>query len=127
MATRQPRTTAWRTRFGLAAELHAAARLQASGLRVLEHRFRTPAGEVDLIAREAGTLVFVEVKARRQHRWGRGAEAVDARKRARLRAAAVAYLRQQGRGVADIRFDVIEIWSQAGRLHCRWLRDAFRG
>jgi putative endonuclease len=115
----------WSARFGLAAERHVAAMLRAAGLDVLECRYRTPDGEIDLVAREAGTLIFVEVKARRGADFGSAEEAVDWRKQRRLVAAARAYLCQVGhRG--DSRFDVVAVESRAGRVSCRWIRDAFR-
>src|SRR6266851_4978697 len=51
-------------RFGLSAESRAAALLIAKGYRILARRFRTPLGEIDIVARRRGVLVFVEVKAR---------------------------------------------------------------
>lgn len=114
-------------RFGLAAERFAEEYLVAAGLEVLARRYRTRGGELDLVARDGGTIVFVEVKARRQLRWGGGAEAVDRHKQARLRAAAAAYLRHLPPGRRATRFDVIEVWSRRGRLRVRWLTDAFRG
>jgi putative endonuclease len=51
-------------RFGLSAESRAAAYLIAKGYRILARRFKTPVGEIDIVARRRGVLVFVEVKAR---------------------------------------------------------------
>jgi Holliday junction resolvase-like predicted endonuclease len=51
-------------RFGLTAESRAAAYLIAKGYRILARRFKTPVGEIDIVARRRGVLVFVEVKAR---------------------------------------------------------------
>src|SRR5439155_14493815 len=80
------RPSFYRRRAGLGrtGEAAAARHLAARGFRILETRFRTRAGEIDLVAEEAGTLVFVEVKARCSLFCGRPSEAVDARKRARL-------------------------------------------
>lgn len=124
---KQPRPLHWATQFGLVAERFAAACLEAAGVRVLEHRFRDRRGEIDLIARDGEALVFVEVKARRSSRWGGGAEAVGERKQASVRSAAAAYLRRRRPRRGPLRFDVIEVWSEGGRLRARWLRDAFRG
>jgi putative endonuclease len=56
------RVAAFRT--GLSAEARAAAYLMAKGYRILAKRFRTPHGEIDLVARKRNLLVFIEVKAR---------------------------------------------------------------
>src|ERR1041384_3668442 len=56
------RVAAFRT--GLSAESRAAAYLIAKGYRIVARRFRTPVGEIDIVARRRGVLVFVEVKAR---------------------------------------------------------------
>ena len=51
-------------KFGISAESRAAAFLIAKGYRILARRYRSPAGEIDIVARRRGTLIFVEVKAR---------------------------------------------------------------
>ena len=77
-------------RLGLSAESRAAAYLIAKGYRILARRWRSPAGEIDIVARRRGTLVFVEVKARA--RLDDAAEAGDA--------AAAPPHRRRGRSVA---------------------------
>src|SRR2546427_11418534 len=73
---------------GLSAESRAAAYLIAKGYRIVARRFRSPAGEIDIVARRRGTLVFVEVKAR--ERLDDAAEAVTERQRRRTIAGAEA-------------------------------------
>jgi putative endonuclease len=116
----------WNRSFGAAAEAHVASLLRQAGLTVQELRFRCPRGEIDIVAREGSTLVFVEVKARRSDDFGVPEEAVGARKQSRLFAAARAYLRSH-RHHGACRFDVVSVRSRAGRLQCEWIRDAFRG
>ncbi|WP_029144316.1 YraN family protein [Microbacterium luticocti] len=69
---------------GRAGEQRAAAYLSARGFAVLDRNWRAPGGELDVVARRDGTVVFVEVKTRRSDGFGDPLEAVDARKRARL-------------------------------------------
>src|SRR4051812_7990380 len=69
----------------------AARHLSRQGLRVLVRGYRTPLGEVDLVARDGDVLVFVEVKARRQ---GQPAEAVTPEKQRRLTLAALRFLKE---------------------------------
>src|ERR1700731_3904118 len=77
-------------RFGLSAESRAAAFLIAKGYRILGRRFRTPVGEIDIVARRRGILVFVEVKARDS--FDAAAEAIGRRQQNRIAAAARSWL-----------------------------------
>ena len=101
---------------GLWGEHRAAAYLKRQGMRILEKRYRTPHGEIDLIAQDRDTLVFVEVKARPNGNEGDGLLAVNAKKRGHLRYAAQVYLRSHP--WEQVRFDVIEI-SGAGLQHIK--------
>jgi putative endonuclease len=74
-------------RWGLYAELMAAAWLRLKGYRILARRFRSPVGEIDLIARRGAHFAFVEVKARPA-----AGEVLTARQRRRIRRAAEAWL-----------------------------------
>src|SRR5436190_9717621 len=92
--------------FGLSAESRAAAYLVAKGYRILARRWRSPVGELDIVARRRGTLIFVEVKAR--ERLDDAAEAVVVRQQLRIIAAAEAWLATHpNHGNSDIRFDVV--------------------
>jgi putative endonuclease len=95
-------------RFGISAESRAAAYLVAKGYRILGRRFRTPVGEIDIVARRRGVLVFVEVKARES--FDAAAEAIGPRQRHRIIAAAQCWLaaHPQDAGRA-MRFDVVLI------------------
>ncbi len=104
---------------GWLGEMKAAACLRRQGMRILERRYRSSHGEIDLIAREGGTLVFLEVKTRPRGGLDSGLQAVNAEKRRHIRSAAREYLRAHGG--ADYRFDVIEI-SAAGLRH---IKNAF--
>ncbi len=101
---RLDRQVAFRT--GISAESRAAAFLIAKGFRILARRFRTPVGEIDIVARRRKLLVFVEVKAR--ERLDDAAWSVTERQRARIVAAAEAWLAAcPDRSIQDIRFDAM--------------------
>jgi putative endonuclease len=90
---------------GFEAEWLAAALLRLKGYRILEKRFSASGGEIDLIARRGGALVFVEVKARNNLDAAR--EAISADKRRRVSRAARAYLGRLPRLPKTIRFDAV--------------------
>jgi len=93
-------------RVGLSAESRAAAYLIAKGYRIVARRFRTPVGEIDIVARRRNVLVFVEVKAR--VRLDDAAESVTDRGKRRIVAAAEAWLAANPDDVnRNIRFDAI--------------------
>ena len=112
---------------GRLAEDFAARYLEQKGYRILERRFRSRQGEIDLIAKDGNTLVFVEVKYRRSLKWGRPADAVDAGKRRRLTMTAAYYLRQSRQIDTCCRFDVIELWREEGSLRVQHYQNAFDG
>jgi len=91
---------------GAHAEALAADYLMRQGLTIVARNFRTRFGEIDLIACDGRTLVFVEVRLRRSTRFGGAVESITARKRARLVAAANGYLSGIGRE-PPCRFDAI--------------------
>ncbi len=93
-------------RVGISAESRAAALLVAKGFRILARRWRSPAGEIDIVARRKHLLVFVEVKARAD--FDAAAESISPRQQQRIAAAAEAWLAAFGQGsLRDFRFDVI--------------------
>jgi putative endonuclease len=93
-------------RWGISAESRAAAFLVAKGFRILARRWRSPVGEIDIVARRRSLLVFVEVKAR--ERLDDAAWSVTERQRGRIAAAAEAWLAGHADGsISDMRFDVI--------------------
>jgi putative endonuclease len=100
------RVAAFRT--GLSAETRAAAWLIAKGYRILAKRFRTPYGEIDIVARRRNLLAFVEVKAR--NTLDEAAYAVTQRQQRRIIDAAQAWLMAHPEHADfDLRFDVMLI------------------
>jgi putative endonuclease len=93
-------------RVGISAESRAAAFLIAKGFRILARRWRSPLGEIDIVARRRRLLVFAEVKSRSS--LDEAAEAVDMRQRRRIAAAAEVWLATNpDEKILDIRFDAI--------------------
>ncbi|HEX4430029.1 MAG TPA: YraN family protein [Frankiaceae bacterium] len=117
-------------RFG---EQTAARYLEDAGLTILERNWRAPRmagsdvrGELDLVAREGGALVVVEVKTRSGTGFGSPAEAVTADKARRVRRLAVAWLAAHpGEGHASVRFDIVSVLRAAGGITVEHLRGAF--
>lgn len=107
---------------GARAEDLCEALLRRAGLRILARNWRCRFGEIDLVAEDAGTRVFVEVRLRAPGGFGGAAESITAAKRARLLAAARLYL--AGRAAAPCRFDVLLLDGLAP-ARIRWIRDAF--
>lgn len=111
------------------ARVEAAARtlLLRAGLRELALNAHFRLGELDLVMRDGDALVFVEVRYRRDPRFGGGAASVDARKRRRIAAAAQAFLLAHPAWAdAPCRFDVIEADGDPAAPRLHWLKDAFR-
>jgi len=106
---------------GARAEDLCAELLRASGMRLLARNWRCRHGEIDLIAEDEGTVVFVEVRSRASDGFGGAAESITAAKRSRLLAAAKLYL--SGRPQVHCRFDVFLVEGEPPQV--RWLRDAF--
>src|SRR4051812_36692675 len=114
----------WSRWLGDRGERAAARHLRRAGMRVLVRGYRTEQGEVDLIARDGDTLVFVEVKSRSR---GEPAEAVTPEKQRRLTLAALHFLRRHGLLEQRCRFDVVAIVWPGGRRPAavEHYRDAF--
>ena len=97
-----------RSRLGARGEAMAAANLQGLGYRIVERQYKTPVGEIDIIARRGAALAFVEVKARTDLETA--AASIGARQQARIERAALAYIvRHPDCAELDVRFDVILI------------------
>jgi putative endonuclease len=117
----------WRKRVpaGRRGEQVAARHLKRCGYLILARNYRAAAAEIDLVALDDNTLVFVEVKLRVGSGFGTPVEAVDLEKRERIRRAASAFA--ELRGVPDLpaRFDVVAL-SGAGRYRrLELIKDAF--
>lgn len=116
-----------RAALGRRGEEAAARHLEKLGWRLVARRHRSRLGEIDLIAEEDGTVVFVEVKCRRSRACGPPEESVTPSKQRRLARLAEGFLAAKGIRGRDCRFDVIAVdEAPGGRLEIRHIRDAFR-
>ena len=104
----------------------ARTALEQQGYAVLATRYRTRAGEIDIVARDGGCLVFVEVKARRHTDCGTPAEAVTPRKQRRILAMARDFLARNPTDATSCRFDVVAILvPEGGPAVIELIRNAF--
>lgn len=108
---------------GSMGESAACAALEKSGAVILERNYRRPGGEIDIIAREKKTILFVEVKLRSTLRYGRPAEAVNRTKQLKIIRTALCYLAENNLEDAPIRFDIVEVLPDQLR-HIRAAFDA---
>jgi putative endonuclease len=111
---------------GLAGEEIACSYLRQKKYDILTRRFRMFRGEIDIVARDGETLVFVEVKARADESFGRPEEAVTPGKQRQIRKIALGYLVDHHPGEVDCRFDVIAIlFGEGNDYRLEHFKDAF--
>jgi len=106
---------------GARAEALAAEYLEARGLAIVERNFRRRCGEIDLVARDGATLVFVEVRLRRGQGFGGAAASITATKQARLLRAASLYLARL-RTTPECRIDAV-LLDALDTDRIEWLQD----
>lgn len=108
-------------------EEYAARYLNAIGYTICERNYRCGRyGEIDIIAKDSNTLIFVEVKTRRSRSYGAPEEAIHLRKQQQIRKLAEAYLAEFSEQYDGCRFDVICIEVQGnGHVRLRHLKNAF--
>ena len=101
---------------GREGEAKAADYLRKKRYDLIGANYRCRFGELDLIAKKGELVIFVEVKLRKNDRFGAAADAVTAAKREKLRKAALSWLAATD-CTAPTRFDVIEIYTETGRIN----------
>jgi putative endonuclease len=112
---------------GAHGERIAVAYLTRAGLRVLDRNWRCREGELDIVARDAGAIVFCEVKARRGTGYGLPVEAVTPAKQRRLRILAQRWLAAHDEHAPEVRFDVVGVLvHRTGPAVVTHLRAAFQ-
>ena len=99
----------WRVNLGKTGEDLACRELERLGYAILDRRVRFRGGEIDIVARDGQTLVFVEVKARETGAFGGGGEAVTMYKRRRIVQLAIEYVARRRLGDCGVRFDVVSV------------------
>ena len=103
----------------------AVKKIKGLGYKEIVRNYRCPLGEVDLIAREGDTLVFIEIKTRKDKSIGYAKEAVDARKRRQLSKVALAYMKSMECCDVKARFDVIAINLDRDKPQVEVIKNAF--
>jgi putative endonuclease len=111
--------------FGRSSEVRAARFLRKQGYRILAVNYKNRIGEIDIIAREGDTLVFVEVKARRKPELETPKAAVTPRKQRKIVQVAQAYLKAGGHQAQRVRFDVVAISGHIEPPQVELIRHAF--
>lgn len=102
-----------RQEFGKESESLAVRHLKKNGYKILEQNYRNKLGEIDIIAKEKGTLVFVEVKARRTPFFGNPKWAVTFKKQRKISMVALYYLKSTKQTQIKARFDVVALsWAE---------------
>lgn len=115
-----------RLALGAWGEDQAVKYLGKQGMKIIERNFRTPVGEIDIIARDKRTLVFIEVKTRRSTAFGTPQESVGQRKQRQIARTAQWYLQNNKNSKLQPRFDVVAILCQGdGEPLITHLPDAF--
>lgn len=120
-----PSSARFPSRLGNEGERATADYLRTRGYHILERNFRCRGGEIDLIALDGATLVFLEVKLRRTLSRGAPIEAVTPLKVSRVRKAAQVYLAYSGKVFHRIRFDVVCVMKSGKNTDITHLKAAF--
>ncbi len=97
--------------------------LKKNGFSIIERNYRSVTGEIDIIAREGKSLVFVEVKGRKNEKFGSPLEAVNKPKQLKIIKTAICFVKQNKMCSEKIRFDVVGISSGDKIEH---IKDAFQ-
>jgi len=114
-----------RKKFGNSSEDTAARILRRKGYKILERNFRTPLGEIDIIAKHKGAIVFIEVKARRSSTYGDPKWAVTPTKKRKISKVALTYLKMNGGTQTKARFDVVTVQHNQDQPKVEIIPNAF--
>ena len=109
---------------GKLAEKIAQELLEANQLRLLNKNYHCRYGEIDLIMLDDKTLVFVEVRFRKNHKFGGAIESIDYKKQQKIRTTALHYL-QKHNSKQNARFDVVTLSSLDDKNKINWIKSAF--
>ena len=112
---------------GKDAETGALNYLKSRGLRLVESNYRCRAGEIDLVMFQGADLVFIEVRYRRDQRFGGALQSIGPRKITRIKRTAESWLLANPECDFDgCRFDVVAVTGIGPSLEYQWVRDAFQ-
>lgn len=111
-------------RLGEKGERLAVKFLKKKGYKIIKQNYKTPIGEIDIIARDRETLVFIEVKTRDSIVYGLPFEAVNRTKKRKIANVALLYLKRF-KEMPPCRFDVISIYYEHDKPEFKLIKDAF--
>jgi len=115
-----------RKKLGNRGEKIAANFLRKQGYRIIEKNYHSRLGEIDIVAKEDESIVFVEVKTRRSTDFGLPEEALSYDKRRRLSKLALGYLAHRRIKDTNCRFDVVSILMDTNKVkHVKLIKNAF--
>ena len=114
-----------RQAFGKAGEDLAVRYLKKKGYKVIQQNYTCPLGEIDIIARQKKTIVFVEVKTRRSLSFGSAKLAITPHKQRKISMAALYYLKSNQQMDQDARFDVVTVQTTSGSQEIDLIQNAF--
>jgi len=109
---------------GKVAEQLACDYLTENGLKFIDKNFHSRYGEIDLIMQHQNTLVFIEVRYRKNLNYGGAKESVTPSKQQKIQKTALFYMQQKGREY-NARFDVIAMTGESPNLKIEWIKNAF--
>jgi len=112
-------------KFGKKGEALAVHRLKKAGYKIIETNYRTQLGEIDIVAKDNDTIVFVEVKSRRSLHFGNPKQAVTLQKQKKISIVALYYLKTTGQSNAKARFDVVTVISNRDQSRVEIIKNAF--
>ena len=102
---------------GISGETLAVKHLKRLGYWIEARNYNSPTGEIDIVARDGSYLVFVEVKTRKNDSFVKACESINVSKMKKISYAASQYINQFLEFEADVRFDVIEVYSDSGKIN----------
>jgi len=114
-----------RQKFGEQSESIAVSYLKKHGYKIIEQNYRTKLGEIDIIAREKGTIAFIEVKSRKSKNFGSPKWAVTPKKQRKISMVALWYLKTTKQSNVKARFDVVSIISANNNPSIEIIKNAF--
>lgn len=111
---------------GQKGERAATSFLQTRGFVILDTNYRTPAAEIDIIAKDKNCVCFIEVKTRRSLKKGLPRESVNYSKQKKIIMGATFYLKGTGQMNSRVRFDVVEVYVNDGKVDFYLIKNAFQ-
>lgn len=114
-----------RQNIGRRGEDIAAGYLEHQGYQIITRNFRTRLGEIDIIAKDQSSIVFIEVKSKTGMGFGTPASAVTLKKQRQISKVALFYLTEHGLGDSPARFDVVSVQFSGSSSEVELITDAF--